>query len=67
VHRLFGEARLRVMMRQQLGLRLGGLWKVLFEDLCNVLMVLLTCAPQQGLIGGILDQGVLEAVRRVRR
>ena len=29
VHRLLGEARLRVMMRQPLGLRLGGLRKSL--------------------------------------
>jgi hypothetical protein len=29
-HSLLGEARLRVMLRQQLGLRLGGLRKVRF-------------------------------------
>ena len=30
-------------------------------------MILLAGAPQQGLIGRILDQGMLEAVRRLRR
>jgi hypothetical protein len=34
------------MMRQPLGLRLGGLRKVRFEDLRDALMVLLPRAPQ---------------------
>jgi hypothetical protein len=30
------------------------------------LMVSLACAAQQGLVGGLLDQGMLEEVRRLR-
>jgi hypothetical protein len=55
------------VVRHQFGLRLGGLGTVGFEHLGNVLMVLLAGAAQQGLIGRLLDQGVLEKVRGLRR
>jgi hypothetical protein len=51
------------MMCHQLGLGLGNLWKSCDEYLRNALMVLLARAPQERLIGGILDQGMLEDIR----
>ena len=56
-----------IVMRQQLGLSLAELGKACLQHLGNVLMVPLSGAPQQGLIGRILDQGMLEDVRRLRR
>jgi hypothetical protein len=50
-------------MCHQLGLGLGNLWKSCDEYLRNALMVLLARAPQERLIGGILDQGMLEDIR----
>ncbi len=63
---LFVEARLGRVMRQQLRLRLAERRKSRLQHLGNVLMVPLSGAPQQGLIGGFLDQSVLEKVRRLR-
>jgi len=51
---------------QQFGLGLSGLWKANLQHLGNPLVVLLAGAPQQGLIGGLLDQRMLEDVRRLR-
>jgi hypothetical protein len=67
IHGLVGEAGLGVVIRQQLGLSLDHLGKPLLQHLGNVLMVLLPGALQQRLIGGCLDQGVLEEIRRQRR
>jgi len=50
------------MIGQQLRLRLADLGKARLHHLGNALMVLLSGAPQQGLIGRVLDQGMLEAV-----
>ena len=55
------------MVGQQLGLGLDGLGKVRRQHLRNVLMVLLAGTLEQGLIRRVLDQGVLEEVRRLRR
>ena len=40
---------------------------VIFACLCDLAVVLLPCAPQQRLIGRVLDQSMLEAVDRLRR
>ena len=49
--------------------RLGGddLGERGFEDFGNALVVLLARALQERLVGRVLDQGVLEAVRRLGR
>src|SRR5262245_45310931 len=54
------EAGLRIMMRYQLRLGLGNLGELCRQRLSNTLMVLLPRALQQRLIGGILDEGMLE-------
>ena len=61
------QACLRIVMRQQLGLGLAEVGKAHLQYLRNALMVLLTGAAQQRLIRCVLDQGVLEEVRRLRR
>ena len=61
------QACLSVVLRQQLGLRLGRLWKLLNQHLCNALVILLTGAPQQGLIRSVLDERMLERVGDLRR
>jgi hypothetical protein len=66
-HGLHTQARFGVMIRHQLGLGLGNLWKSCDENLRNALMVLQPRAPQERLIGGILDEGMLEDIRRLRR
>jgi hypothetical protein len=54
-------------MRQQFRLRLDRLGKALGHHLRNTLVILLASAPQQRLIRGVLDQGMLEEVCRLRR
>jgi hypothetical protein len=66
-NRLRTEARLCVMMRYQFRLSLSNLGKLRRQHLCNALMVLLACALQERLIGGIVDEGVLEEVPVARR
>src|SRR5262249_47781854 len=56
-----------IVMRQQLGLCLAALGKAHLQHVRDALVILLAGTPQQGLIGGVLDQGVLEEVRRVWR
>src|SRR5215813_5324046 len=51
-----------VVMCQQLGLGRDDVWKSGFEELRNLLVILLPGAFQQGGVGGILDEGVLEDV-----
>src|SRR5882672_5517940 len=60
------QACLGVVMRQQLRLGLDGLWKLHLQYLCNALVILLAGAFKQRLIGGLLDEAVLEAVGRLR-
>ena len=55
------------MMRQQLRLDLGNLGKLRLQHLGNTLMVLLARTLQERLIGGILDEGMLEDVPAARR
>ena len=57
---------LGVMVRQQLGLGLADLGELRLQHLGNALVVLLAGTLQQRLIGRVLDQGVLETVRRLR-
>ena len=58
--------RLGVVVGDQLRLGINRLRKALLEHLCNTLMVLLAGALEQRLIGCILDQGMLEEIRRLR-
>ena len=59
------EPGLRVVMGYQLGLRLGGLRELRGQRFGNPLMILLTHGAQQRLVGGLLDERVLEQVSRV--
>jgi hypothetical protein len=54
-------------MRQQFRLGLNGVRKLRLQHLGDTLMVRLPCAPQPRLIRRVLDQRVLEDVRRLRR
>ena len=53
-------------MRQQLGLGLDNVGKLCLQHLGNALVVLLPSAPEQRLVCGILHQGVLKEVGRLR-
>jgi hypothetical protein len=63
---LLVEARLRVMMGQQLGLGRSGLGKVGRDDVGDVLVVLLPRALEQGLIRRLLDQRMPEEICGLR-
>ena len=63
---LYTQARLGVVLRQQLRLRLADLGKARLHHLGNMLMVPLAGTAQQRLIGRVLDQRVLEEIRRLR-
>ncbi len=52
-------------MRQQLGLGLSGVGKVHGQHLRNALVELLPGAPEQRLVRRVLDQCMLEHVRRL--
>jgi hypothetical protein len=52
---LLSEAGLGAVMRQHLGLGLDDVGKLCLQRLRDALMVLLAGAPQQRLIGGLLD------------
>ena len=54
-------------MSDQLGLSLFGLRELIFQHLGNLLVILLAFALEQGLIGGVLNQRMLEEIRRLRR
>ena len=54
------------MMRQQLGLSRGRVKKLLRQDLDNALVYLLSSTLEQRLIGGVLDQRVLENIGGLR-
>ena len=61
------EIGFRVVMGEELRLTFSGLREPLHQGLRNLAMGLLALAFQLRLIGGILDQRVSEAVRRVGR
>jgi hypothetical protein len=63
----FDLASFRKVMRQQFRLRCGRLWEALLQDVSDATVKLLAPALEQGRIGYILDQGVLEAVGRLGR
>ena len=65
-HRLLGAARRSVVLGHQLRLRLDQLGKPCLQHLRNMLVILLTGAPQQGLIRRRLDEGVFAEIGRVR-
>jgi hypothetical protein len=58
---------LQAQTGQQLGLGLADLGKARLQHLGNVPMVPLAGTLEQGLIGGFLDQRVLEDIRGLRR
>src|SRR5262249_46251450 len=59
---LFDQPCLGVVMCQQFWLALSGLWELRFQDQSDTLMVVLSRAFEQGLIGGVLNEYVLEHV-----
>ena len=61
------EAGFCVMMGYQLRLGLGNVGKLRRQHLGNMLMILLARALQERLVGGILDEGVLEDLLAARR
>ena len=65
--RLRGQAGLGVMVGQQFGPCFDDLWESGFQCIGDALVVLLARALEQRLVGGLLDQCVLEAVRRLWR
>ena len=66
-HGPFGGARFAVVVGQQLGLRLDDLRELALQQLGDLPVILLAGAPQQRLVGGVLDQRVLEDVAGPRR
>src|SRR5262245_42999421 len=63
---LRARARLGVVVCDELGLCLGSLRELGLQYPGNTLMVLLSGASQQRLIGRFLDQGMLEEICRLR-
>jgi len=66
-HCLLGKTRLGVVVCQQFGLCLRQAGKLLGHHLRHALVDLLPCAPEQGLVGGLLDEGMLERVHSLWR
>ena len=64
---LLDQAGLGVVLRQQLRSGVDDLGKVGFQSGGDALVVLLAGALQKRLVGGVLDESVLEAVGRLRR
>src|SRR2546422_4410426 len=60
------QARFGVVLRQQFGRCLSRLRKPGFQYLRNPLMILLARTLQEGLSGGVLNEGVLEHIDRLR-
>jgi hypothetical protein len=63
---LLVETRFRVVPGEQLGLGLDHVGKLRLQNLGNALVVLLPGAPEQRLVRGILHQGVLKDIGRLR-
>ena len=59
---LFVQTRLSVVVGDQLGLGLDDLRKLALQQLGDLSVILLAIALQQRLIGGVLNQGMLEDV-----
>ena len=58
-NRPFIEPRFRIVMCQQLRLCLNRFGKLSLQNVCDTAVILLPRATQQGLIGGVLDEGML--------
>src|SRR5215510_1434863 len=56
---LHASTRLRVVIGQQFGLRLGYLWELRFQHLRDACMVLLPRTPHEGLIRHLLGEDML--------
>src|SRR5215510_2263479 len=65
-NRLLGTARRGVVLSHQLWLRRDGLRELGLQHLRNALVNLLPGAPQEGLIGDLLEEGMRERVRARR-
>src|SRR5262249_14090476 len=63
---LLDDTCLRVVMREEFGLGFSDLRKALFQHLSNLLVILLPSALEQGLIRGILNQGMFEEIGSLR-
>src|SRR5262245_61021324 len=61
-----GQPRLPEMMRHQLGLRFDCLGEPLHEGIGNATVKLLALAPHHSGVGRILNQRMLEDIRRIR-
>ena len=64
--RAFAVAGSRQMMGEQFGLALDEIDEMLFQRSCDARVQLLSSPAQQGRVGGVLHQRVLEQVEGVR-
>src|SRR6267142_6965607 len=58
VRRALGKARLRVLVREPIGLARGDLWEPRLNDLGNASVQLLAPAPEERLVGRLVHKGV---------
>jgi hypothetical protein len=65
VDRLLVETRLRAVMCQDLGFGFGDVGQICLNNLCGLPVQLSLCPFKERLIGCILDQRVLERIRRL--
>src|SRR6516164_9585912 len=65
--RRLDQARLGEMVRQDLRLRIDGIQEFSFKDLTDTRVQFLSLTAQQGTVGGILDERVLEHESCLRR
>ena len=66
IHRSLGLAGSGEMMRQELGLALHYVGELLFQHRRRAGVQFLPSGTQQGAVGDVLQQRMLEQVRRVR-
>ncbi len=60
---MFPALSLEKVMCEQFGLSFGEFGKLLCQDLCNLLMVVMTGTFQQRLISDILEQSVFKCIK----
>src|SRR6266550_4483872 len=64
--RWLDQARLRKVVRQELRLRVDGFREAILQGLANAGMQCLSSRAQQGAVGGVLYQRVLEEIGGLR-
>ena len=67
VRRALGKARLRVLVREPIGLARGDLREPRLNDLGNASVQLLAPAPEERLVGRLVHKGVPERIGHHRR